>query len=87
MALSGSLGPCQDQTLNDVYLRSIPQGQLTHPDYFHGHPDDMLRDAAAHLGATVYAIEEALATFVRPRLQTAPTTSRLSASTATTLEF
>jgi hypothetical protein len=53
----------QDQTLNDVYLRStFPKaGSPTRPQSTDT-PDDMLRDAAAGLGAAVRKLSEAMAT-------------------------
>jgi hypothetical protein len=51
----------QDQTLNDVYLRStFPKaGSPTRPSSTNT-PDDALRDAAAVLGAAVRNVEEAM---------------------------
>jgi hypothetical protein len=52
----------QEQTLNDVYLRSMfpKAGSPSRPDSMDT-PDDKLRDAAAGLGAAVRAIEKAMA--------------------------
>jgi hypothetical protein len=52
----------QEQTLNDVYLRSVfpKAGSPTRPTSTDT-PDDQLRDAAARLGVAVRGLEEAMA--------------------------
>ncbi|MBQ1062158.1 hypothetical protein [Micromonospora sp. C41] len=52
----------QDQTLNDVYLRStFPKPGSPQRPTSTDTPDDALRDAAAQLGAAVRAVEDAMA--------------------------